>query len=223
LQPAYEKDNPMTRLAREVAAHNAGHGLPAGRGYGVGQTMVEPASMGRSVAVRQELPPPPQEEIERLNRLALEHGVPASDLGVAEPMPTQYVPNPLQVTRTLRDIRPSAPRLPDFTKVEGIDLKSGHVIVDGLTFPVPENDLRDMYMYVMEIVQEAVMAQFHMALATVMQGTGGVSDIREDVSALPEGDAPGQSGEMPPVRESAEGEVEVGEQGSPEGVQPPSA
>lgn len=206
--PAYEKDNPITRIARQVADHNAGAGMM--RSYGP-QVRVESAAMHQPV----ELPPGEQA---RLDALAAQHGVPMSDLGEAEE--AQHRGPSLAETARLSfgAYAPVAPpRLPDFTKIEGIDLKRGEVIVDGLRFPVPADDLRDMWGYAMVIVKEAVMAQFERALAQVTKIAEVPDDTRQDVPEVLARDTTGQPGEVHPVRESAEESVEAREPGTGEG------
>jgi hypothetical protein len=48
------------------------------------------------------------------------------------------------------------PRLPDFTRVEGIDLLRNRVMVDGMEFPIPEEEAREYKKYVIEVARDAI-------------------------------------------------------------------
>lgn len=59
---------------------------------------------------------------------------------------------------------PTAPRLPDFRNVEGIDLMQGRVMIDGMEFPMPPEDVRSYRQYVVNIARAAVQKQLDDAL-----------------------------------------------------------
>src|SRR5712675_24479 len=55
---------------------------------------------------------------------------------------------------------PSPMRMPDFKRVQYIDLEHGFVVVDGMEFPMPEEDVREHKQYaitrVMDVINEKI-------------------------------------------------------------------
>ncbi len=100
---------------------------------------------------------------------------------------------------------PSAPHLPDFSKVQGIDLIRNVVYIDGMEFLISEEDSRDLRVYVVQTASNAITAQFTnvlnalvpgMAEAVDGEGTTEVSQMRESerVSRGSEGREPAVPG-----------------------------
>lgn len=54
--------------------------------------------------------------------------------------------------------------LPDFSKVEGIDIINGQVIIDGAHFPIPEEDLDEIKLYCVDVVTKAITREVAKAL-----------------------------------------------------------
>jgi len=216
--------NHLTQLIDRVKEENQMYG---GRGpvestVSAGPTpTVRSSSLGPSVP---EAPPMSAEENEEANRKlralgilppdpeadaaygsleeAMEAGMPVERPPMGEPIalhrPTRPMPN---VARTSM---PDAPRLPDFSKVQGIDLIRNVVYIDGMEFAISEEDSRDMRVYVVTTASNAIMAQFNNVLNALVpglaeakdgEGTTEVSQMRES-----ERDSSSSEGGEPVVR-----------------------
>jgi len=146
--PAYEKDNDFTRLDAQVREINRGKGNT--RSMATFNT-AEPPPGVQTPAMREVTPPRlPPEEIERLNRLAAEHGVEGFE-AVTEEAPAQVTPRP--VTRELVKTRSI---LPDFANFESIDLVKKAVIVDGVEFHYDEADQAKLERFCMSVVRQTL-------------------------------------------------------------------
>ena len=131
---------------------------------------------------------------------AMEAGMPVErpvvEQAIATHRPVRPMPN---VSRTSM---PDSPRLPDFSKVQGIDLIRNVVYIDGMEFAISEEDSRDMRVYVVTTASNAIMAQFNNVLNALVpglaeakdgEGTTEVSQMRESEcdSSSSEGGEPG--------------------------------
>jgi hypothetical protein len=74
-----------------------------------------------------------------------------------------------------------APRIPDFTKIEGIDLVNDRVVVDGLDFPITVEQSNEFKEFVMGVVRDAILAKLEEAATsfaarlTKAEGTDGAA------------------------------------------------
>jgi len=75
--------------------------------------------------------------------------VPAGALGLAMARGGMYAPPRVPVAREVR--------LPDFTRVEGIDLLRDCVMIDGMEFPIAEHDALDFKQYVVMVARNAIL------------------------------------------------------------------
>jgi len=55
-------------------------------------------------------------------------------------------------------------RLPDFRKVEGIDLLRGYAMVDGMEFPIPTEKASEFKRFVVETARAAIMESMEEAV-----------------------------------------------------------
>jgi hypothetical protein len=58
-----------------------------------------------------------------------------------------------------------APRIPDFTKIEGIDLVNNRVVLDGLDFPISAEQAAEFKQFVMGVARDAILAKLEAAVA----------------------------------------------------------
>jgi hypothetical protein len=196
--PAYP-NNPMTRMMERAAQRNAEH-----REVSV-ETGSSPAA--RSAAIGHEVIVAPLSEDERaeLDRKAIELGIMPNDSEI-EGVTSTYasaeeaaragsaVPDPPQSRQTAREFtdvsRATAretvandyARLPDFTKVGGIDLIRDVLYVDGMEFSVPKVDADELRLYAINIANQAIVAKLNSAVAT-LTGMGLISTEAKDAGA----------------------------------------
>lgn len=173
-QPGVEPNNPFTRLIARVGELNASEGRPAGRSYS-GPVSADPPMRVQSAAMRAE-PLTPEEQAHRDQR--------ARELGILEPDPNAsgdeiIVPPQADVPLRMMSPRsqpgrqtarefladlPPRPTLPNFLNVQGFDLTTGELVIDGMSFPIPEEDRRDMKAYAVQIALDHIVAQLVVAL-----------------------------------------------------------
>lgn len=65
---------------------------------------------------------------------------------------------------TAREFLASKPQLPDFKKVQQFDLTTNTIYVDGMAFPIPQEDVLAMKSYAVQIVLDHVVFQLAQAL-----------------------------------------------------------
>lgn len=215
-----EKNNALTRFMRQVADTNAAAGLPAGRSAG-GPANVDPPTRVRSGAMRTPIPVKPltSEEKAELDRRAKALGImPKDELDeLAESEEEEEEKELLEAKRstipipgTLRKSQqpsfygPPIPssvtqsQLPDFTQVQRFDLTTNTIYVDGMSFPIPPEDVIAMKSYAVQIVLDHVVAQLAKALvefdipSTIATGVverpqESTDDGKEKVSEMREG------------------------------------
>lgn len=228
---AIERDNVLTRFMRQVADVNAAAGFSAGRSS-EGPAGADPPTRVRSNAMASSLKPLTAEERAELDRKAKELGImPKDELDeLAEPEDNEemlMVPVPsvgLPVPGSVRAVAPSQilkdarggvgaipvrrPQLPDFRNVEVFDLTTDTIRVDGMTFPIPPEDVLAMKSYAVQIVLDHVVAQLAKALIEFgvpgTAATEAAERLRESINDRKEA--------MPEVREGT----------TPNGVSPES-
>jgi hypothetical protein len=66
--------------------------------------------------------------------------------------------------QTAREFMNDRTRLPDFTQVQSFNLETNTIYVDGMSFPIPEEDVTAMKSYAVQIVIDHVVAQLAKAL-----------------------------------------------------------
>lgn len=162
-------DNDFTRLIDSISADNRAGGRRGGVASATPLPTVRSASYGQEVVV-----PLTAEQQAELDRKAAE-------LGIMElPMHASgFVPNGLSPVITL------TPRLPNFRAVEGIDLQRNVVAVDGLAFPIPEDEALELRQYVLRIVRTALEKKLKealdlLSLPTTAEDTNGGTAKQEE-------------------------------------------
>lgn len=99
-------------------------------------------------------------------------------------------------------VTPVVPRLPDFSRVQEIDLVDGVVVVDGMTFPIPAADLLEFKRYAVATARESIMDRLNEAEglfvqpATAEDTNGGLAtgDEAHEVQQRPDGGSPEPQG-----------------------------
>lgn len=195
--------NEFTEMIERVSKMNQGvrsapvtaGDLPTVRSAAFGEPTVVPAVLS-------------EEERAELDARAIELGIlPPADgtppeaayatmeEALAAGAPVNRPPNPAAKSPVVSSA--VTPRLPDLTRVQGIDLVRGVVYVDDMEFAMPIDDTRQFARYVMELARECVMSQFNQALATFGMKVSPVVEERKD-------------GEEGPVSEVQKGERPLG-------------
>jgi len=190
----FEKDNPFTRLAHQVAEHNRGR--PMGRATFRGESVIaaEAPTLVRSAAMN--APPPipsaldPEEQARRDKLLAEHMGVPEENIRES---PHQHLLPPESRVSLTRGI-------PRFERVQGIDLENGVVVIDGMTFPIPEADIPDMKGYVVQVATDAIST----ALANALISFGLARESKEN-----EGNGPTETNMQPMPQTNEKGQAEA--------------
>lgn len=171
--PATYKNNAFTQLADAVRVHNKSGGAI-------------PIEVGGGPSVRtRAMDPPPLSAEEKARRDAA-----ARDLGIIDREPgdeaTGYdtfeqaaaagasVPRSGELAQLERDrtssresargMVPFAPRLPDFTKVQIFDFVQNVIVVDGMSFPIPAQDVLEMKGYAVQVALDHVVVKLAEAL-----------------------------------------------------------
>lgn len=191
--PAYEKNNPLTQMIRRAKEINAAAGMPAGRGASDQPIMVGSGPSVRSAAMQNPPPLSPEEQARR-DKAARDLGILPPDpegevaypslaaamaAGGAEGLPVaeermtarEFIaahPEKLAVEARFGPPTPPTVRLPDFRKVTGFDFFRNVIYIDGLEFDIPEDDVRDMKRYAVDIALNQVVK--HLAEALVAFG-----------------------------------------------------
>jgi hypothetical protein len=196
--PAYP-NNPMTRMIERAAQRNAERReVPV-------ETGASPAA--RSAAIGHEVIVAPLSEDERaeLDRKAIELGIMPNDSAI-EGVVSSYaspeeaaragsavpdLPESRQTAREFTDVSRATARetmaneyarLPDFTKVGGIDLIRDVLYVDGMEFSIPKVDADELRLYAINIANQAIVAKLNSAVAT-LTGMGLISTEAKDAGA----------------------------------------
>lgn len=201
--PGDYPQNELTEMIEEVARLNAAGGGGARRMPAPGPVSAEPGPTVRSAAMGQPvapLPPLSPEERMELDQKARELGImPRDDEPVGEvyatladaiaagasvhppvAVPPPNPPGSLGAALTPRE-RAQFPqptvvrmtRLPDFKKVQGIDLIRGVAFVDSLEFTMDAATVADLRTLVLGLARESIMAQFDAALTDVQEAKDG--------------------------------------------------
>lgn len=190
--PAVNKNNALTQMMDRVKQVNAAAGMPAGRGASDQPITVGPGTSVRSAAMQDPKPLSAQEQAERDAR-ARELGILPPDPDADPNYPSldaalaagSAVPDPVSSRQTAREFIASHPeqvggrqrddliaaptvRLPDFRKVTGFDFFRNVIYIDGLEFDIPEDDVRDMKRYAVDIALNQVVK--HLADALIAFG-----------------------------------------------------
>ena len=190
--PSFEKRNEFTDIINQVKDANASRGALAGRG--IRPIPIEGGPAVRSAAMAR--PPLPPAEKERLDKLAAAQGIGPGD----EPEGAEAVVDILREALTPlappNMNKPSSFRsLPDFTRVQALDLVNGIAIVDGMEFAIPEDDIRDMKGYVVQLVTDAITARVADALIAFglpQRSSGGTDGTTETVREVQGGEGQGR-------------------------------
>lgn len=191
-------DNPLTRMIERAHQRNAGEArreVPVDAGA---SPSARSAAVGREV-----MPPLSVEERAELDAKARELGVLPSEEGVDNPYPTladamkagsavEGPPPPVEpVRQTASQASPrtvAGVRLPDFTKVGGIDLIRDVVYVDSMEFPISKEDADQFRLYAIQVAHNVITQKLNEAVTAlsiaVTEATGGgdeaVSSVQGD-------------------------------------------
>jgi hypothetical protein len=205
-------DNDYTRMIEMVSSQNRS-GM-----RGVASATPLPTAQSADVG-RVADPPPPMSSEERANldRLAIEAGVKDDRLASADPgqypsleeavaagapVKPNYTPRALMSRErmTAREAMAiSTPRLPDFRRVEGIDLLRDRILIDGMEFPIPVDDAVHFKQYVVSIAKAAIMKMLNEATslfaapvtpAEVTSGGSTAESTSTEVQRQSQGDSP---------------------------------
>jgi hypothetical protein len=178
--------NDFTKMIEAVASGNrSGQFGGGGVASAIPLPSVQSADLGREVPM-QTFAPGEREELDRLAREAgvvdprvgstvteatnyatLEEAMAAGESVKAPPPPTSdptMVPVRLPVGAMVLPVNRLVPTVPDFNKVEGIDLVTGRVVLGGMDFPLPEEKVRELKRLVIETAQAAIMEKMQAAL-----------------------------------------------------------
>lgn len=140
---------------------------------------------------------------------ALAAGAPVNAPPVPEDRatPASALPRPDRVSAREFIGRPQrivqVPRLPDFGKIEGIDLVTNRVIVDGMDFPISDDEAKDFRQFVIEKVRAVVMEALDKAVGILTSAT-----TPEDTN----GGTTGTPGATAPVQREHQGSGEESSQ-----------
>jgi len=194
-------DNPLTRMIERAHQRNAGEArreVPVDAGA---SPSARSAAVGREV-----LPPLSIEEREELDAKARELGVLPSEEGVENPYPTladamkagSAVEGPSVIATGGAPLPPlskgqvvAGVRLPDFTKVGGIDLIRDVVYVDSMEFPIAKEDADQFRLYAIQIAHNVITQKLNEAVAAlgaavteaISGGNEAVQEVRQDEAA----------------------------------------
>jgi hypothetical protein len=205
-------ENEFTQMIERLSSDNRSGVRGAGVASATPMPTAQSADLGRVVPDRPLTP----EERATLDRMAVEAGVRDERLpGSAEAQPTyQTLEEAIRAGAAVEDtvVRvpvgarnlaplPSVPRMPDFRRVEGIDLERGLALVDGMSFPIPPEMVAEYKLAVVEVARDAIMEKLEEAVGLfarpeTAEGTdGGVpTRVLSEVQQQPAG-----GGEEPPV------------------------
>ncbi len=199
--PASYPENPWTQMIEETRRLNEAGGMRSTGPVSAGpEPTVRSAAMGQPVV---ELPPLSPEERAELDAHARELGLipgEAEEQGskyatleeaieagrsVHPPAPVGQPTDPTdrmtareflarQENLPIRARVVETTRLPNFSKVQGIDLVRSVALVDGLEFALDQDTIVSLRTLVLGIAREQVMAQFDQAL---MEGQDGDAEV----------------------------------------------
>lgn len=167
--PAIYPDNPLTRMIERASQRGVERReVPVDAG-------TSPAARSAAIGREVELPPLSPEERAELDAKAAELGIlpegqednPYSSMSAAlaagASVEGPATPSPV-VERTHiqaihKVVEPALVRLPDFTKIGGIDLIRGVVYLDGMEFAIPKGDCDQFRLYTVRIAHAAITAK----------------------------------------------------------------
>jgi hypothetical protein len=202
-------NNPLTRMIEGLSAHNAenrgsgavvtGAPLPSSRSAAVGTIVEQPAPMSESERAEAdakliELGIMPADGGEPNTYSSVEDAVRAG-APVEIPVTMNFRKTEVDMARNERQIfvagQKSGPvRLPDFTKVGGIDLIRDVVYLDGMEFAIPKDHADEFRVYVIQRVREVITEQLKTALESLLPpATEATSVGVEDVQSVQGGEA----------------------------------
>jgi hypothetical protein len=96
-----------------------------------------------------------------------------------------YLPPPVEIKVV------ETARLPDFTKVQGMDLQKGVAYLDSMEFQIPAENLRKLRQFVVELARRAMMQKLEEAVGLFARetpnGQGAAESTGEAVQRFPEG------------------------------------
>lgn len=194
--PAFTKKNEMTALLDQVAAHNRGRGALSARGHVAMDVAAPRVTTGAMMVAPDGVLPPVQ---------------------MRDPRTAQAIPlEPLSSTGrvmpgTLTPVR--RPDLPDFTKCESILIKEGYMVIDGMAFEIPPDDLQEIKMYMINAVTNAVTQRLAQALVALRMEANAAKEKMQPMSS-------GATTDKLPEEQHAEGRTSARVQDVPETARP---
>jgi hypothetical protein len=148
----FTKDNELTRLMAAVDQHNRTRGAAISRGQRPMELVAPRVTTGAMLRAPEGIVPPIIEP---------NQGTTVPTMGISrDQLPVHEGGLPLGLTRST---------LPDFTKVESILIKEGVLVVDGMSFPIPSDHLREIKMYMVQAVTDAITQQLAHAFVALHQ------------------------------------------------------
>jgi hypothetical protein len=186
-------DNAWTRMIERAAAINAESGGNRGIASALPRTTVTSAAMGREIPDAPPLSPEERDDLDRRARalgllppVESEEGPYATMEEALEaargPQPEEDAPqmDPVEAMRRNARRMPrtpantfqgptrevqiiETPRLPDFTKPQGMDLSKGVAYLDGMEFAIPPQQLRKLRKFVVELARLSFMEKLEAA------------------------------------------------------------
>lgn len=180
---AHTPNNEFTQMIERVAGHNSG-----GRGTAstfVGGESITARSSSLGTEVTTELT---TEERERLDAEAIRLGIMPHPEGIGagqyhtldDAVRAGMPVVPPDYSHMNIPAVPTSPRLPDFSKIQGLDLVQGLLYVDGMEFPMPDVDVVEFKRYAIRVVQFAIQerlaASFTELGLGIGEGTSGGTD-----------------------------------------------
>ena len=158
--PSFEKRNEFTDVIARVAEAN--RGAPLNRGSREYRQVVsaEPVPSVSSAAMRAPTGSPPvmatelvPEEVDRRNQRLVE-------LGLLNPPP----PVPGARGLTAGEFVSRRQTMPDFKKVQSIDIPSGVLFIDGWEFEIPAEDILEMKKYCVDVAMTSLSKRIAVAM-----------------------------------------------------------
>lgn len=243
VQPGFQKRNAATEVADMVKQMNADRGVPAGRIAGAAiQAVTGPrVSSAEMLAGPRELSPAEQAEQAELDRKARSIGImPPLEEEESTPDNRMTAREIMEAALPMREImetalpvdtpaqrsigkltkefiaqfpEPAAPRLPDFTKIQGIDLIRNVAYVDTFEIPLPDAFVNEVKGVVLNLAVNLVTEQLAKAMVKLNLVPPTES---EETKKSEEGPHEPLSGEQIPLEIAPTEEVQCEREGSSE-------
>lgn len=172
---AREPNNEFTQMIHRLGT------MRSGRVEGVVSATPTPSARSASIGPKEEAPLSEGEKAQLDAKLA----------ALGYPQEAQAQPEPVTVAGTMPPLfmpgSYSVPTLPNFDKVQSIDLSGACVWIDGLAFPISEQDARNLRQYAIRTAAKAIEESLTSALNSLTPEATDAPD--EAVQPLPDDEA----------------------------------